>query len=189
MERNKKKGFTIIELIVTLAVSAIVLGMVASLSILVNKILQAQRYSASLNSEFEQVKSSTENYISKYSSAGYKIVVSNMSEENSVSGIYIYDADKNALVSKMLFQDGVMQIFEQKSQNTENSAENTNTASENNSEIDESNFDIKSQSFQTLKGMTFEISSEYNLLKVVVKFDTHSDMRFLINLGGLEIGN
>ena len=189
MERNKKKGFTMIELIVTLAVSAIVLGMVASLSVLVNKILQAQRYTASLNSEFEQVKSSTENYISKYSSAGYKIVVSNMSEENSVSGIYIYDTDENELVSKMLFEEGVMQIFEQKSQSSESGSENANSENENNSGNDENNFDIKSQSFQTLKGMTFEISSEYNLLKVVVKFDTHSDMRFLINLGGLEIGN
>lgn len=186
MEKNKKKGFTMIELIVTLAVSAIVLGMVASLSVLVNKILQAQRYTASLNSEFEQVKSSTENYISKYSSAGYKIVVSNMSEENSLSSIYIYDIDDNAVVSKLLFQDGIMQIFEKKSQTSESDIESTTTESE---QANENDFDISSQSFQTVSGVTFEISSEFNLLKCVVKYNTHSDMRFLINLGGLEIGN
>ena len=189
MERNKKKGFTMIELIVTLAVSAIVLGMVASLSVLVNRILQTQRYTASLNSEFEQVKDLTENYISKYSSAGYKIVVSNNLGENMVSGIYIYDTGENTLVSKMLFENGVMQIFEQKSQSSESGSENANTENENNSGNGDSDLDIKSQSFQTLRGMTFELSSQYNLLKVVVKFDTHSDMRFLINLGGLEIGN
>ena len=176
MEKNKEKGFTLVELIVTLAVSAIVLGMVASLSVLVNKILQAQRYTSSVNSEYEQVKTTAENFISKYSSKGYKIVVSNSNEEKTISSIYIYETEGLKLVSKFEFQEGVLVVSELK----QKTGEETSTAE---------SFDETEFRFSTIVGLNFGLSSELNLLKIEAVYETRSNMRFLINLGGLEIGN
>ena len=184
MEKNKKKGFTLVELIVTLAVSAIVLGMVASLSVLVNKILQAQRYTSSVNSEYEQVKTTAENFISKYSSKGYKIVVSNSNEEKTISSIYIYETDELKLVSKFEFQEGVLVVSELK----QNAGEETSSAESEGEKTAES-FDETEFRFSTIVGLNFELSSELNLLKIEAVYETRSNMRFLINLGGLEIGN
>lgn len=192
MEKNKKKAFTMVELVVVLAVSVIVLGMVASLSVLVNKILQTERQTSSRISEYENVKTETENFLSKYSVGGYEISIKNESEEEKYSAIYIYDqADSKSektLVARFEFSNGFLKIYEATSvaENEESNAENEES---NENSGTEQKFDIETVILNTIKSINYEISSDFNIIKCVIEYENYSDMKFLVNLGGLEIGN
>ena len=161
---KKNKAFTMIELVIVLAISALLFGAIAGLSAITNKIIKTQKNSTICVQEYQTGKTEIENFVSAYASDYFQFEII----ENSTLEIY---NSENLLVSKTEYkaEENKLIVYE----------------------LDENlNFvEISNNQFLNVKGISFEYDEISNLIKCKVEFETYHDCIFLINLGGMKLGN
>ena len=84
---NKKKGFTLVEAVITIAISVIVLSMIASLSYVTSKISASQKQSSDCVSEYSQAKLQIEKFVSKFASNEYIFSLDTSSSTDPETGV------------------------------------------------------------------------------------------------------
>ena len=173
--KNKEKGFTLIEMVITIAVSVIVLGMIASLSMLTNKITANQKMSSNKISQFSYAKNQIEHFMQDYSSDNFSISTKNQIAFGSTNPLNI------ATVVSITEKNTEMEIARLEYFKDKISFFKLNDLSEfeMNSSIDVSTFE----------NISFEISKEFHLLRCDVSIKNLNNYTFLINLGGSYLGN
>ena len=158
---KKNKAFTLIETIIALAVTAIVIGMIASLSVVANKLVDSEKYSAKCIAEFQSVKNKMETFFSDYSSSTYSLKLSDLSENEM---LVIKNGEDS--VAKVEIAENKLSFFK-----------------ENEGDL------VESDNFEFANIISIEINSEINLdlISCTVKFDEFHDTTFLINIGGMAL--
>ena len=161
---NKKRGFTLVELIITMAVSIIVLTMIASLSYITNKIVSTQKYESELESEIAITKVQIENYFKSYASSNFKLEKSQVVDGETVTDIITIFNSSDQYITSLEICDNEVKTFIL-------------------NEIDE-----KQQknilNFSYIKTINFDASDEFGVLKCEIVLSDSQSRVFLINMGG-----
>lgn len=172
MDMKKNKGFTLVEIIVVLAVSTIILGMVATLSVLTTKIVQNQKHSTACISEFSSAKNEVETFISNYSTDSYTIYLQqNTDDDNNVyyGSLIIKNASTLEEVAWIEFENNTLSLFALNEETSQKTLSN-------------------SVSLSKVTKIEFDTDNSLNLLKSKFLFLDFQDQTFLTNIGGMEIG-
>ena len=173
---NNKKGFTLVEAVITIAVSMIVLSLIASVSYVTSKISASQKQSSDCISEYAQAKLQIENFASKFSSNDYIFSLDTTSSLNPETGAQ--DITKKITIKAISSNENIAMIEYKKFKigfyelNLSNELELTHSV------------DVLS-----FKDIAFSFSSELNILRCEVSFFKLNNYVFLVNLGGAYIGN
>ena len=69
--KNKKKGFTIVETIVSLSIIAIVMSLVASLVVIVSNVSKKQQYDSQCVAEYQRASEVIDRFINNYSTTNF----------------------------------------------------------------------------------------------------------------------
>ena len=161
---KKNKAFTMVELVVVLAISVLLLGAIAGFSAMINKIIKTQKNSTVCVQEYQSGKTDIENFLSKYSSDYFQFEI----VDDLVFEVY---NSENSLVAKIEYktEDNMIEFFEL-----------------NNEQI---LTEIKNIKFTKVISVSFEFDEISYLLKCSIDFETYHDGIFLINFGGMKVGN
>lgn len=167
---NSKRAFTIIEMVIVLAVASILFAILAGLSVLTNNIFTSQKALSNTSAEYQNAKTQIEDFFSNYSSDYYCIALSN---EFSAE-IYEYESTTETFdtcIAKIEFDDQAkcLKIFKL--------GEDGTLTLQN---------DI---AFKQLNSIIFDVNAELGLMKLSLSFTENDTLNFLINMGGMEIGN
>ena len=161
---KKNKAFTMVEMVIVLAISALLFGAIAGISAITNNIIKTQKVSTACVQEYQTGKTEIENFVSAYASDYFQFEIL----ENSTFEIY---NSESVLVAKSEFkaEEKTLKIYE----------------------LDESLNLVESSSnkFSKVKGISFDYDEVSNLVKCEVEFENYHDCVFLINLGGMQVGN
>ena len=160
---KNKRGFTIIELVIVLAVGSILFAIIAGLSVLTQGLVISQRANTKSSAEYVDAKTNIEKFITTYSNSNYGVLIAS---ENEVD-IYVAGDLEKTPVAKIIFV-----------------SETRNLEFYNTSEAELVKYE--SINLSTLIGLTFKKNNSSELLKCSFDFEDYNDNSFLINLGGME---
>lgn len=164
---KSKRAFTIIEMVIVLAVASILFAILAGLSVLTNNIFTSQKALSSTSAEYQNAKSQIEDFFSNYSSDYYYIELSNdfsaeiydniEAPETCIAKIE-FDAQTKRLKTFKLDEDSALTLQD----------------------------DI---GFKQIENVVFDVNAALGLMKVSLEFSDNNTLNFLVNMGGMEIGN
>lgn len=161
---KKNKAFTIVELIIVMAVGVILFGIIAGLSVLTSNIVKSNKTKALCMSQYKTGKSEIEKFMSTYSSDFFQFYL------DSDASVKIYNSE-NYLVAKIQFD----------SEKKEFSVYETD---DNHLLVE-----AKKEKLSEVTNIKFEFDESSNLMKCSVSFVDYETIVFLINLGGIKVGN
>lgn len=175
---KNKKAFTILEMVIVLAVASILFAIIAGLSIATNSIFASQKATTESLAEFKSAKAEIEKFMSTYSYDYYSINLT----ENSAE-IYYIQNDNN--------------------ENEGNLAETAGSKMVSKLEFDKEKFELNiylvdendiltlesKKAFSHINNIVFSVNENLKLLKCDFEIENNNNYNFLINLGGMEIGN
>lgn len=166
---KKIRAFTIVELVIVLAVSSILFAIIAGISALVQGTVVSQKSNTNGTAEYFETKNKIEQFMSSYNYDEYTV------ELNSETELFIYltsevELESKSPVAKIEYNDEnkIVSFYE--------------LALE---ELTQTN----AIELKVLTNLTFKIDIASNLLMVSVNFENDTNYKFLINLGGTQIGN
>ena len=166
---KKNRAFTIVELVIVIAVASILFAIIAGLSVITRGIVVSQRATTKSIQEYQDVKLKIESFLSGYSFDYYGIETPN---ENQIE-IYLsseIDSVDKVCQSKIVFDTENKKLIFYKL-------------------VDDTLLEDNSTDFLQITNIVFVINEDACLLKCKFTFEEYNDYEFLINLGGLEIGN
>ncbi len=184
---KKNRAFTLVELVIVLAISTILLGTIAGLSILTSRI-SAQGKNASLCvSEYQEIKRKIEGFTSSYSYDYYQFVILGEVE-------FEISNSEDVCVAKLSYNSDTktLKVYESGDANISVFAKGEQgeiLTDESGNKICDESYLTYEKSFSKITAFSIEFDESSNLLKCEVDFEEYISQKFLINLGGMQIGN
>lgn len=173
---NKKRGFTLVELVITMAVTVIVLAMVASLAFATSKVSSSQKVSSSSLSQYVYAKSQIESFVGEYSCDKFIFETKEESIINpetflteTTKSVIIFEKDSDINISWIEYKKDRINLYKLNAKNEK----------ELSSSLDATYFE----------NLDFSILDDISILKCKVQLKSSYTYSFLIDLGGAYIGN
>ena len=169
---KREKGFTIVELVIVIVVASILFAIITGLAVLTRGIVVSQKATTSSLQEYQTTKSSIEKFINNYCNDEYGIELAN---ENQVE-IYLSSQLENedrTCIAKLVFDSELQKL----------------TIYQLNDELEPELVETSRVNFSQITNIIFTANETANLLKTLITFKDFNDYEFLVNLGGLKIGN
>ena len=176
MHIKKNKGFTLVELVITMAVSVIVLTMVASLAFATSKISSSQQVSSSSLSSYVYAKSQIESFVSEFTNDKFSFKTTKESIINpdtflteTTKSIIVSESNSETIVAWIEYKENRIYLYKLNKSNEKELA----------SSLDATYFE----------NVDFSIFQDLAILKCKIKLKSSHNYSFLIDLGGAYLGN